>query len=231
MINLYQFPGYWGLSSASPFCIKMETYLKLANIPYKSVVTYDLRKTPRGKLPYITDGDQKIADTSLIIDYLKKTYGDKLDQHLTLEQKAVGISVQRLCEEHLFWILMHTRWVYEPGWKIIEPVFFSKLPKWLQLFVPTLIRKKIKQACYIQGIARFTDEERFLLGKQDIDTITQLLGSKPYFFGEQPTSIDAVLYGFLTPLIHTPIPSPLRDYISTLSTIMAYDQRMKKLLS
>ena len=64
-----------------------------------------------------------------------------------------------------------------------------------------------------------------------MDAIVELMGNKPYFFGEQPTSIDAVLYGFLTPLIHTPIPSPLRDYITNIPAIMEYDERMKKLLS
>lgn len=230
MIQLFQFPGYWGLSSASPFCIKMETYLKLAGIPYKSVVSYNLKKAPKGKLPYIIDGDKKIADSTLIIQYLKAHNTLDLDKDLTPEQIALATSIQRLCEEHLYWIMVYERWVVDSGWKVIKPVFFSKLPKWLQLFAPNLIRKKLKNACFTQGIGRFTDEERFFLGKQDIDTIVTLLGSKPYFFGDKPTTIDATLYGFITPLLNTPIDFPLRTYANQIKTLTDYDQRMKKLL-
>lgn len=230
MINLYQFPSYWGLSSASPFCIKLETYLKLAEIPYKSILLYDPRKAPKGKLPYIIDNNKKIADSSIIIEYLKKTYGDKLDTHLTSEQKAIAVSVQRLCEEHLFWIIMHERWVSESGWKVINPVFFGKLSAPVRWFLPNLIRKNIKKASYIHGIGRFTDDERFYLGKQDIDAIVTLLGSNNYFFGDTPTSIDAILYGFITPLIHTPIEFPLRDYLKKIPALMEYDKRIKEKL-
>ncbi|MDX2165185.1 MAG: glutathione S-transferase C-terminal domain-containing protein [Gammaproteobacteria bacterium] len=230
MIQLFQFPGYWGLSSASPFCIKMETYLKLANIPYKSVVSYHLKKAPKGKLPYIIDGEKKIADSTLIIQYLKSHNTVNLDKDLTPEQIALATTIQRLCEEHLFWILMYERWIPESGWKVIGPIFFSKLPIILKLFVPTIIRKKIKRACYEQGIGRFTDEERFFLGKQDIDAIVTLLGTKPFFFGDKPTTIDATLYGFITPILNTPIDFPLRDYAKKIKALTDYDQRMKKLL-
>lgn len=228
---MYQFPSYWNLPSASPFCIKLETYLKLAEIPYKSNVIYDPRKAPKGKLPYIKDGEKIIADSSLIIEYLKKTYGDKLDGDLTPEQKAIAMSVQRLCEEHLYWIIMYNRWVSDAGWKIVNPVFFGKLSAPLRWFLPEMIRKNIKKACYNHGIGRFTDDERFLLGKQDLDAIVQLLGSKPYFLGDHPTSIDAVLFGFLSPLLNTPVPSQLREYAQQNLVLTAYDRRMQKIFA
>ena len=230
MIQLFQFPGYWGLSSASPFCIKMETYLKLAKIPYKSIVSYNLKKAPKGKLPYIVDGDKKIADTTLIIAYLKAHNTTNLDKDLIPEQIALATSIQRLCEEHLYWIMVYERWVAESGWKVIGPVFFSKLSWLLQLFVPGMIRKKLKTACDIQGIGRLTDEERFFLGKQDIDAIVTFLGSKPFFFGDKPTTIDATLYGFITPILNTPIDFPLRNYMKHITALTDYDMRMKKLL-
>ncbi len=229
MIHLYQFPGYWGLSSASPFCIKMETYLKLAGIPYKSIVSYNLKKAPKGKLPYIIDGDKKIADSTLIINYLKTHHAIDLDKNLTNEQKATATCIQRLCEEHLFWIIMYERWVPESGWKIVRPVFFSKLPALLKLFIPGMIRKKITRACYEHGIGRFSDEERFYLGKQDIDAIVALLGSKPFMLGDKPTTLDSTVYGFITPLLHTPIDFPLRNYAKNITALTDYDKRMKAL--
>jgi glutathione S-transferase len=217
MITLFQFPSYWNLPSGSPFCIKLETYLKLTKIPYQV------------KLPFIKDGDKSIADTSLIIDYLKKTYGDKLDQNLTLEQKAIMTSVQRLCEDHLYWIIMYERWIPDYGWNVVKPVFFGKLSGPIKWFLPNLIRKNIKKACFNHGIGRFTDEERLQLGKQDLDSIATLLGSKPYFFGDSPTSLDASIWGFLTGLLNTPIPSKIREYATQIPVLVDYDKRMQKL--
>lgn len=35
MIELHQFRPFWGLPNASPFCMKVETYLRFRGIPYK----------------------------------------------------------------------------------------------------------------------------------------------------------------------------------------------------
>ncbi len=101
MITLYQFPPLWNLPNVSPFCLKMETYLRMAQIPFQSRYTMSLRRTPKGKLPYIKADNQVIADSSMIIDYLKKTYGDLLDATLSPQQVAQGLALQRLIEEHL----------------------------------------------------------------------------------------------------------------------------------
>lgn len=231
MINLYQYPSYWGLPSGSPFCTKLETYLKLANIPYKTVITYDPRPAPKQKLPYIKDGEKLIPDSSLIINYLKNTYGDKLDQDLSPEQKAIALGIQRLCEEHLFWFIVYDRWVDDKGWEITKPAFFSKLGFPLRLFLPSLIRKDQAKACLKQGVGRFTEEERFLLGKQNIDAIVELLGHKNYFFGDKPSSIDATVWAFMTSILNTPVPSKLREYANNIQNLKNYDARMKVFFS
>ena len=41
---------------------------------------------PKGKLPYITDGANTVADSTFILDYLKATYGDQLDAGLDLHR-------------------------------------------------------------------------------------------------------------------------------------------------
>ena len=55
MIELYQFPRAFGLPNPIPFCMKVETYLKLTGLPYE-VKDTDPRKAPLGKLPrrYLT---------------------------------------------------------------------------------------------------------------------------------------------------------------------------------
>lgn len=66
MISLYQPAPAWGVLNASPFCMKLELYLRLAKIPYETKLANPL-KAPNGKVPYIKDGDQTIGDSSFII--------------------------------------------------------------------------------------------------------------------------------------------------------------------
>ena len=37
MIKLYQFNPAWGLPNPSPFCMKVETYLRMVGLPYEVV--------------------------------------------------------------------------------------------------------------------------------------------------------------------------------------------------
>ncbi|MCK1711437.1 hypothetical protein IVA83_20965 [Bradyrhizobium sp. 143] len=47
---------------------KLETWLRIAGIPYEVAVTTNPRKGPRGKLPFVDDGGVIVADTTIIID-------------------------------------------------------------------------------------------------------------------------------------------------------------------
>src|SRR5262245_48963646 len=109
MITLYQFGTAWGLPNISPFCIKVETYLRMAGLPYKACVG-DPRKSPNRKLPAIDDDGQFVCDSSLILTHLKHKYGDKLDAKLTVEQRALGQLLRRTFEEGFYWSLVYAQW-------------------------------------------------------------------------------------------------------------------------
>jgi hypothetical protein len=51
-IKLFQFPRMLGVPNVSPFCCKLETWLRIAQLPYEVVETRDPRKGPKGKLPF-----------------------------------------------------------------------------------------------------------------------------------------------------------------------------------
>jgi hypothetical protein len=57
MITLYQFEPAFGLPNASPFCLKLETWLRMAGLPYEAprMTLSAMGRSPKGKLPYIVD--------------------------------------------------------------------------------------------------------------------------------------------------------------------------------
>ncbi len=230
MIYLYQFTPLWGLLNPSPFCMKLEVYLKLANIPYQVKHINNPGRAPKSKLPFIKDGDQVIADSSLVIDYLKTKYGNTLDQHLTPRQIGQNIALQRMIEEHLYWIMVYSRWMDPAEWPKVKSAFFSHLPLLLRMTIPGLVRRGVKKALYQQGIGRHSQEEIYALGKQDITALAAMLNSQLFFCGEKPTTIDATAYGFLANILFSPVESPLKLHAQTISQLTAYCERMKKRL-
>ena len=229
MIKIHQFEPAFGLPNASPFCMKLETYLRMAGIPFALATPnmQDMRKAPKGKMPFIDDDGKIIADSTFIINYLKTTYGDTLDGWLSTEQKAVAQSFQRLMEENLYWAIVHTRWFDPQGWVAIKVAFFDKMPAPLKWFVPALARRGTLKAMRGHGIGRHSPAEIHEIGKRDITAIADFLGNKPYFMGDQASSIDATMYAFAANLVYVPIESPLKQQAEKYPQLKAYCERMR----
>ncbi|MEO0375899.1 MAG: glutathione S-transferase family protein [Cyanobacteria bacterium P01_A01_bin.17] len=227
MLTLYQFEPAWGLPNASPFCMKLETYLRMAGIEYKSDTSADVRKAPKGKLPYIEDNGQIIADSNLILEYLKTTYGDRVDEHLSAAEVAIALAMRRLIEENLYWTLVYSRWIDEENWLKTKAVYFSDLPPILKILVPKIARKSVIQNLKGHGMGRHTAGEVYQIGAIDLQALSDFLANKPFFMGDQPTTLDASAYSLLANVLDETLTSPLRDKAEKLENLVTYCQRMQ----
>ena len=226
-ITLYQFPTAYGLPNASPFCMKVETYLRMAGIAYTARNGMYLMRAPKKKLPYIDHDGRIIADSHLIIGYLQSTYGDALDAALTPAQRARSTVILRLLEDSLYWVLLYARWIDERGWPLTRQAFFGTLPAPLRWFVPRLARRGIAQELYAQGTGRHAPEDIYRVGGADVEALSFLLGENAYFLGAEPTSVDAAAYAFLANILDVPLDLPLREAARAHTNLPAYCARMR----
>ena len=224
MLILHQPSSAWGAPNMSPFCTKVEAYLRLAEIPYVAK-PMDYRTAPRGKVPYINDDGLVLGDSQLIIDYLKKKHGDKLDHALSDEQRAVGRMVRRTLEEGTYWSLVWLRWIDPTGWKVLKPVFRKMLPPALRLVMMPVIQGNLKKNLHAQGTGRHTPEVICQFANDDLSAIATLLGEKPYLLGDEPTSYDCCVYAFLVGLTSFPADNPVKRHLASLPTLQAYVDR------
>lgn len=227
MIKLYQFEPAFGLPNASPFCMKVETYLRMARLPYEIARNADIRKSPKGKMPYIEDKGQVIADSGFIVDYLKRTYGDPLDSKLNAQERAVALGFRRLLEENVYWVAVYSRWIEPQGWTLTKRAFFAGMPAPHKWFVPELARRMLKREMHGHGMGRHSRDEIYAIGCADLTALADFLAAKPYFMGDAPTSLDAVAYAFLANLLWVPIESPLKRHALQLPNLDDYCRRMK----
>src|SRR5919106_466599 len=109
MITLYTFGPGLGLPDPSPFVTKAEVLLKMAALPYRTK-TEGLRKAPKGKLPYIEDDGQRIADSTFIRWHIEKKYGIDFDRGLTPDLRAAAWAFEKMAEDNLYWALVDARW-------------------------------------------------------------------------------------------------------------------------
>jgi glutathione S-transferase len=111
MITLYGFGPVWGLRDLSPFVGKVDTYFRLAGIPYRleRFPFFGIGGAPKGKLPFIEHNGRRIADSSFILAHVQNTFGKGPDAALDDAQRARGHAIRRLVEEHLYWVLVQNR--------------------------------------------------------------------------------------------------------------------------
>lgn len=226
MITLHQFPPAFGLPNASPFCLKLELYLCMTGVPYRNRYTLELHKAPKGKLPWIDDDGTVVADSGLIIDYLKGKYGDTLDHALTPVQRATALAITRMLEEHLYWTVLHDRWVSAAGWDLTRPAFFGAMPWPLRVIVPIVARRGIRAELRGHGMGRHAPQQIHALGIADVDALAALLGEQEYFLGPQATSVDAVAAAFLANILMVPLETPIKRAAAAHSNLVAYCRRM-----
>ena len=225
MITLYTFHPAHGLPDLSPFVVKTMMLLKLAGLDYVEDGG-GFARAPKKKLPYIDDNGTIVADSTLIRFHLEKTRGVDFDAGLTDAQRAMGWTIEKMCEEHLYWIIVHTRWMEDANFERGPARLFDEAPPPVRWFVKRVIRGKVAKACWAQGVGRLTREERDELGRRDVDALSVLLGDGPFLFGAHPCAADAALFGFLAAVLAPNVDSAVNEAALQKSNLVAYRDRI-----
>ena len=231
-IRLHKFGQAWGIADASPFCLKLESFLREAKIAF-DVVPFDPRrsfgKAPKGKLPFIEDEDGTVVgDSTLIIERLSQRRGIDLDTPLSDGERCVSFAFRRMLDEHFYWVGVYSRWVDEPGWSIIREMLFARTPAAIRPFVTALARRRVAAALRAQGIGRHSSDEIYAKGLADLQALSTLLGTDAWFFAQgRPTLLDLWAHAFVAEVVAPPIDSPLKAGVLTLANLVDHYRRLQ----
>ncbi len=226
-IKLFQFPRQFAIPNVSPFCCKMETWLRIAGIPYAVVDTTNPRSAPKGKVPFIEEDGRRIGDSSLIIDHLKKTRGVDPDAHLDARQRATALAIQRTIEEHFVFVILYTHFIRDEGWQQMRHTF-DGVPAFVRPLVARMVRGQMRKILKFQGVGRHTDAEIMESGRRDWQAVLALFGDGPFFFGAEPATVDATLFGALATTLRTPVRSPIRDFLQDQPRLVLHTEHMRQ---
>jgi len=209
VVYLVQFPRAACLPSLSPFALKLETWLRMADIRYQSISNKMTEQSSKGQIPFVELNGRELNDTNFIIEELTTYFGrESMESNLSVEQKANLHSYLRMTEESLRWATLVERA------KIGEYMFNEKdgmgrsisgpFKIILRIIGIRMIKRGMRTATQKQGYGRFNEQEMENVTKGDLKALDGFLGNKRFFMGDNPTRLDASVFGTVGELIYMP---------------------------
>lgn len=224
MITLRGARARWGVPSPSQFVTKAEILLKMAGVPYTHTDA-DFAKTPKGKIPYIEDGADKIGDTEFIRRHLEQRYGADFDKGLSAAEKATARAFAVMADEHLYWAVVDARWTDDANFDRGPRQFFERAPAPMRPFIVAMVKRNVRRNLHGHGLGRHARHEIEELARRDIDAIADFLGDKPFLMGAEPTSADASVWPAIASVLCAHFTTPLRDHAGQRPNLVAYRDR------
>jgi glutathione S-transferase len=214
-IQLYGYLELGELPDVSPFVAKLEDHLRLAKVPYEKHLG-DVRKAPRKKLPYIVHAGQTVPDSQRIIEHLAAQGVCDLDDWLGAEQRAELFALRSMVETDLYFIIIHFRWQLDAGWAhygnaIGAILRQSGVPGFLVGPILRSVRKTTIAQAIGQGAGRRDTEENLAHAREIFRTLANFVERRegPWWFGDKPSSADALLHAFVAGTIVPKMGLPL----------------------
>ncbi|KXZ56862.1 hypothetical protein GPECTOR_1g778 [Gonium pectorale] len=213
---LFKWPECWGLPSLSPACIQAEAYLRLAGANFAADVCSTSSSSPTGQLPalerdaYISPAEaDEFASAAAVIAYAKKHIKD-LDAHLSLGQRADMLAFSALIDSRLALATTLTTWCEPRGFKEHKAAAYgNNLPFPLSYLIPWSKQREVQKR-----FPQHTDMEQVYSGAvQVLDALADRLRATggAFFFGNEPTSLDALLAGHLMYYRMSPAVAPVQS--------------------
>jgi glutathione S-transferase len=211
-LRIHTFPAAFGLPTTGPFSLKLAMALRMAGVPYEMLADNDLSRSPKRKIPWIEAGEAGMADTALIMDWLKRTRGIDLERGLSPLERAQGLALRVLLEEH---------------WHQIFEIELILDPQGAGPHLGQAMQDHFRHHLYERGMLRHTRDEITALGIADLDATAAWLEGRTWAIGDEPTLTDCTVWGLLSPSVFSPFPTPCMVHARTLAPIVSFVERAR----
>lgn len=226
-LTVYHLPGRWGLPSVSPFCLKLDAFLRITGIGHEVITAATPFGGPKGKAPWITLDGETLGDSSLIIERLKTVYSVDPDQHLSRNARGTAVTIERLIEENLYWAMVFDRWCRPENWEILKNSILGDIPQPARALLAPFAKYSVKKQLRGHGMGLHSEAEITAIATRDIQALSDLLGEQSYFFGDLPSLTDATVYSLLANIYQVDFSSPMKPLIEGTQNLVPFLARFK----
>lgn len=211
MMELYIWPSEFGLPSVDPQCLQFMACAKFCAAPItvtpstspwrfnESFPLVAIKSDEESKLKYVADFDS-------FAEILRTSAQDViLDSELTAAHKSEFDAYSSMMLQDFYPALLHLLWLDQWNYEAVTSPLYSSM-----LFFPYgiyfLERRRMQVKAYVE--ARGQSEKNLLLfACSTINLLSAKLGDNKYFYGDKPSSLDALIFGYLAPIMKMPLPS------------------------
>ncbi|TNG92891.1 glutathione S-transferase family protein [Pasteurellaceae bacterium USgator11] len=230
MLKLYTTPGTANCRSFSPFAYKAEALLALSEADYTLEYLTDFSNMPNGKVPVLQHGERLIADSELIKAYLAQHFALDIDRTLMPEQQSIGHAFRVMLEERTYWAGVYSRFIDPAGEHFLMNTMLGGAPEEMRAAIAAAMRENVRQEMHGHGIGRHSQAQIYAFAQADIEALLGYMGDNAFFFGNEPTGIDATIAGLFANWRVNSFDSALSDYLNTRPQIADYVQRFEQVV-
>ncbi|KAK6644031.1 hypothetical protein RUM43_000296 [Polyplax serrata] len=224
-MELEVWSGDWGLPSIDINCLQILVYCKLSGAPVQLIV----KNNPfRGTLPTFRHGQVTLYTLQEVMSYLKgkNFYGDHM---LTTKNISEIQAYAELLKEKLYPAFQFVWWVdNKNSVGLTRSWFAKKLMFPLNFYYPGHYEGEAKNliaALYgpLEEDLPAIETQVYSDAEKCLTLLSNRLGESKYFFGNQASSLDAIIYSYLAPLLRAPFPNPtLQNHLKACNNLVSF---------
>uniref|UniRef100_A0A7E4V4J1 Thioredoxin-like_fold domain-containing protein n=1 Tax=Panagrellus redivivus TaxID=6233 RepID=A0A7E4V4J1_PANRE len=207
-VYLYQFKRPDFGPNLSPYCIKIESYLRANNIRHEIVFAV-MERSSKGLIPFIELNGQEYADSEFILYEIQKTFNVKDVEDP--ERAGALRGLMRTFDTEVFFIT----YTFLSQLTKFHQVVGSSLP--IPSFLFPLFVKFLKHRLgnRIKGssVGSFSEAEKLQVLERNLTAAENVLGNRRYFGGDIFSVADAAIYGQIAASYLFPVPVPTSTFI------------------
>ncbi|XP_021940906.1 metaxin-2-like isoform X2 [Zootermopsis nevadensis] len=189
-------------------CLAVQTFLKMCGLDFeveqRSNAEY---MSPSGRVPFIKCGAFLIAELDPIISFVNNkgiSLSDKMDNAQKADMRAYMSLVNTVLANAELYITWCDKTTLQ---EVTKPRFGSVLPWPLNHVIVWQKRSQVVKKLGVLGWAHKTLDEVYQEVENCCNALSVRLGNQPYFFGDRPTELDALVFGHLFTILTTPLPN------------------------
>jgi len=236
-MELEAWSGDWGLPSIDSECLKIIAFAKFSGAPLTQKSTNNPFWTPAGDLPVLRHAGVVLTDFNSIARHLRAC-NYSADYNLPPKQVAEASAFIQLMDEKLAPALRYLLWIDPKNQvEMTRPWFGAHLPFPLGLYYPNkfeaaavnLIESLHGHGSLDIGPDTVVETAVYKAAEECLTLLSHRLDDNHFMFGKSPSSVDAVMYAYLGPLLKAPMPSnTLQNYLKNCNNLVKFVVRVSQ---
>jgi glutathione S-transferase len=202
-LTLYDFPAAVpvdGWESFSPFVMEVARGLRLAKLPFghQAVNLLKIKQlNPTGQLPVLGVGDEKVADSTRILQRIEAMAPGSMTGGLDTRGVAEAWLWEEFADTALYPYVLVTRWADDRGWPVLRKHFFGAMPAPVRALVARAVRRSIVKGVVARDFLRAGLDACYERMRRVLDELDARAPEGGFWLGSQMTVADLGLFAQL----------------------------------